>query len=92
MRSLPIWILCGISSRGSGELNVVENVPFGDVFVGLDGREYRVKRPDPERIVCWNRNAIRRRRIGLQNNVAANLMDPSVAPNLAKMPDQSFPA
>ncbi len=40
----------------------------------------------------WNSNAMGSRLLGLQNDVAANLMDSPVSPAFTEMPDQFFSA
>lgn len=92
MRRLAIWILCGISSKGNEELDVVENVLFGDASLRGDCRYDTVQRADSQRIVCRDRDTMRCRRFGLQNDVTAHLMDSSVSPNFAKAPNQGFSA
>jgi len=74
--------------RGGGPRklsNAFKNLLFGHILVRGNGGKDRVERPDSEWIVCGNRDAMRRRLLGLQNYMTADLMDLLVSPMLREV-------
>ncbi len=81
-----------LSHRTGTESNPFENVLFRDALVRGNGSENRIQRSNSEGIVSRDDDPVRRGLLGLQNYVAANLMDSLVSPALAEVPDQLLAA
>lgn len=73
-------------------LNPAENLFSCHVFVRGNSSQNRIERSNAQRIVGRHRDAMVRGLLGLQDNVAANLMNPLVTPPAAEMPDERFTA
>jgi hypothetical protein len=78
--------------RVGTESDPCENILFRHALMQCDDRENRVQRPDAQRRVCGNSDPMRRWLLGLQNDVAPDLMNPLVSPMLAKVLDQALTA
>jgi len=79
-------------SRSLAASNVFEDSFLGDALVCGNTGENRVQRSNSERRVLWNRDAVRLRLLGLQDDVAANLMDFHIIPAFREVPGQLFSA
>lgn len=56
------------------------------------GPQDAVQSANPQRLVGWNGDSVRRRFLGLHNDVAADLVDFDVPPVTAKRVDENVPA
>lgn len=76
-------------SRGDAERaetsKVGENLFLGDALVGGDQSQDRIQCPDTQKSVGGNRHPLMARILGLQDHVAADLVDDRVAPMLAQV-------
>ncbi len=59
-----------------------ENSFFRNALVCSNAGKNRIQRPDMQRCMCRDGNPVGRRLLGLQNDVAANLMNSRVLPLL----------
>ena len=79
-------------SRSLAASNVFEDSFLGEDLVAGNAGENRVQRSNPERRMLWNRDAVEQGLLGLQDDVAANLMDFDIIPAFREMLGQLFSA
>jgi len=70
--------------------SVLENFFLGNILVCGNGGEDRIQRSNSQWIVCGDRDAMKRGLLGLQNDMAANLMDLLVSPVLREVLHERF--
>jgi hypothetical protein len=69
-----------------------EGILFGNALVRGNGGKNRIQRSNSEGIMSRDGDPVRRRLLGLQDDVVANLVDTLVSPELTEVPDQVLAA
>src|SRR5579859_1919033 len=90
-RNTPRWRRDGASGVGFS-LNTFENLVLGHIFVRSDGGEDCVERSNSQWTVGGDRDAMRRGLLGLQDDMAADLMDLLISPILREVPYERLSA
>ena len=76
----PALDVCATTGGRRRSIERGENILARDALRGGHLAEDGVKSADAQRLVVWNRKAVMLRGLGLQNDVAADLVDLPVSP------------
>jgi len=75
----------GIEELGQRALEPLEQIFSEYSFVDGYGLEDTVQGADTERSMCWNHDPVVTWHLGLENDMAADLMDKRISPQTAKV-------